>query len=313
MRVIAALCATGSLVGCGSSENGRTGATNEVSTTVLAAAPDPAAAEGERRIVALDGEAAEVVFALGAGDEVVAVDISTSYPPEAAALPKLGLGRALNAEPIIAFDPTIAIGTDAVGPETTLDSLRQVGIDVAIVDTELSPLGPAKKIRDVGAALGLEPQADELATAVQDAIDAAAVDPSTYSLPLKVLALYLRGDDVQYVLGQESGVSWLIDAAGASDVADELGVTEAAPISAEAILAAAPDVIIVPASGLESAGGMDALLAMPGIAETPAARNGAILVYDDQLMLGNGPRAGQLLATLVSDLTGVDARRTERS
>jgi iron complex transport system substrate-binding protein len=118
-----------------------------------------------------------------------------------------------------------------------------------------------------------------------------------------VVALYLRGDNVQLVLGEGSGIDWLIEAAGGVDVADELGIVDNAPITAEALVAAAPDVIVVPASGLDSVGGVDGLLEVPGIAETPAGAGQAVLAYDAQLMLGNGPRTGAFLTQLVADLS----------
>lgn len=262
-----------------------------------------------RRIIPLDGSVAEIVFALGLGDEVVAADLSATYPQAAADLPKIGFERALNAEPILEFEPTIVVGTDGAGPPETIDELERVGVPVAIVERQFSPSGPAAKIRGVADALGVAEAGDALARQVQQEIDDATVVPSVYARPLRVLALYLRGAELQFVLGSGSGVHWIIEAAGAIDIADQLGAAESTPISAEGILAAAPDVIVVPQDGLASAGGTEALLALPGIAETPAGQAGAILAYDDQLMLGNGPRTGAFLAQLVTDLRAVDAAR----
>lgn len=274
---------------------------------------DASAGIAERRIVPLDGDVAEIVFALGVGDDVVATDLSATYPPEAEELPKIGIYRALSPEPILAFDPTVVVGTDAAGPADTIDALRRVGIDVTIVERRFDANGPAAKVRDVGAALGLADEASALATEVQAEIDAASVPPSTYDAPMRVLALYLRGANLQFVLGSESGVDWVIEAAGGIDVADELGVGETVQITTEALIAAAPDAIVVPLNGLDSAGGLDALLAIPGIAQTPAGERRAVFAYDDQLLLGNGPRTGALIAALVADLSALDAARTGRT
>lgn len=264
-----------------------------------------------RRIIPLDGDVAEIVFALGFGDEVVAADLSATYPPEVDDLPKFGFARALNAEPILAFEPTIVIGTDTAGPADTIEQIERVGVPVTIIEREFSPNGPADKIRSVAAALGVPDAGESLATDVQAQIDDATVDESAYDAPMRVVAIYLRGAQIQFVLGAGSGIDWIIDAAGAIDIADELGVVETSAITAEAILASAPDAIIVPEGGLASAGGMDELLAVPGIAETPAGRSGAIFAYDDQLMLGNGPRTGEFLARLVEDLRALDRTRSE--
>lgn len=263
-----------------------------------------------RRIIPLDGDVAEIIFALGLGDDVVATDLSATYPDAAADLPKIGFERALNAEPILDHEPTIVIGTDAAGPADTISQIERVGVSVTIIEREYSASGPASKIRQVADALGVSDAGDALASDVQQQIADATVDASAYVAPMRVVALYLRGADIQFVLGSGSGLHWIIEAAGATDIAEGLGVTETSPITAEAIIAAAPDAIIVPQGGLESAGGLDALLAVPGIAETPAGRNRAVLAYDDQLMLGNGPRTGRFLEQLVTDLRAVDAARS---
>jgi iron complex transport system substrate-binding protein len=70
-------------------------------------------------------------------------------------------------------------------------------------------------------------------------------------------------------------------------------------VTAEALVAAQPDFIIVPQSGVDSIGGMDALLQIPGLAETPAAKNGRILAIDDLLLLSMTPRTGQALKELI--------------
>ncbi|MEM9607338.1 MAG: ABC transporter substrate-binding protein [Actinomycetota bacterium] len=267
--------------------------------------------ESTERILPLDGDVAEVVFALGLGDQVVATDISATFPPEADALPEIGYQRALSAEPIIEFAPTVVLGTDLAGPPETIESLEAVGIPVVIVPSETTPDGPAIKIEAVANALGVPEVGARLAGEVNTAIDSATVGPATGPDAPRVVALYIRGTNVQLVLGEESGIGWLLDAAGAVDIADELGVIDAEPISAEAIVLAAPDVIVVPELGLESVGGVEGLMEIPGLAETPAGENGAVLSYDDQLMLGNGPRTGEFLAELVDDLNAATSGATE--
>ena len=114
--------------------------------------------------------------------------------------------------------------------------------------------------------------------------------------------LYVRGESVQLMFGEGSGFDEILPAVGAVDVAAELGIGETAQLSAEALVLAAPDVLVLSASGLESVGGLDGLLAIPGIAQTPAGEQGRVLTYEDQFLLGGGPRFGQLLSTLVTDL-----------
>ena len=248
------------------------------------------------RIIPLDGTVTEVVFALGLGDNVVATDLSATYPPEADALPEIGYQRSLTAESIARFAPTVLLATEIAGPEGALDDLRRLGYPLVIVPNKSSPEGPADKIRAVAAALGVAERGEVLAAELETAIAAnrvyAADDP-----PI-VISLYLRGESTQFVLGEASATHWLVEAAGGIDAADLLGIGDGAPVNAEAILAVEPEIILVPTAGLDSVGGIEGLMGVGGLGQTPAGQNLAVISFDDQLLLGNGPRTGALLAEL---------------
>lgn len=252
------------------------------------------------RIIPLDGSVAEVVFALNLGANVVATDRSATWPPEASGLPQIGYQRNLLAEPIAGFTPTILIGTEIAGPEKTLDDLRRLGYPVVIVPSEATMQGPAEKIRAVAKALGVPNRGEELAAQLEDTIVSNTQVFEEEQRPV-VAALYIRGTGTQLVLGRNSATHWLINAAGGKNVADLLDIDEYKTITAESLLRAEPDILLVPSAGLESVGGIDGLLEVGGISQTPAGINRAVLAYDDQLLLGNGPRTGDLLEQLATD------------
>ena len=261
--------------------------------------------ESIERIIPLDGDVAEVVFALGLGDNVVATDLSATYPPEADALPEIGYQRALSAETVATFAPTILLATDIAGPPEALDDMRRLGYPLVIVPNHATPTGAGEKIRAVAAALGVPERGVELADALDEAIVDASVSPDGLDNRPRVVALYVRGTMAQLVLGETANTRWLITSAGGVDVSEEMGIEDNAPISAEALLFAAPDVLLVPKAGLESVGGVDGLLESGGLGQTPAGLNRQVLAYDDQLLLGNGPRTAQMLAQLRDDLSAV--------
>lgn len=125
--------------------------------------------------------------------------------------------------------------------------------------------------------------------------------------------LYVRGSRTQLIGGRGSRGDVMITAAGAVDVGAEIGITGFKPITAEAMVAASPDVVVVPQAGLESVGGVDGLLRLPGVSLTPAGRNRRILAFDDQYILGLGPRTGRALRDLISALhPSTVARRAAR-
>jgi iron complex transport system substrate-binding protein len=235
---------------------------------------------------------------------VSSTDLSATYPPEADALPQIGYQRALSAEPIAALEPTVVLATDLAGPVETLDQLRALGIPVVVIEREPTLDGPGNKIRAVAGALGISGRGDELARST-DADIARAAEAGLGAAPAlrpRVLVLYLRGEQVQLVMGAGTGVDALLPAVGAVDVAAELGVIDTEQLTAEALVLAAPDALVVTDTGLESVGGIDGLLSIPGIAQTPAGAARRVLAYDDQLLLGGGPRTGELMRQLAADL-----------
>ncbi len=254
------------------------------------------------RIIPVDGDLAEVVFALGMGDHVVATDLSATYPPAADALPQIGYQRALSAEPIAAFEPTLVLATDLAGPPEALDDLRRLGIPVVVITPPPTVDGAIDKVERVAEVLGVPERGDALAATMRTQIDASTARAATFTDHPKVAVLYLRGQNAQLVFGAGSGSDAVVTAAGGVDVGTSLGVQDYADITAEAMIQAAPDVLLVSTTGLESVGGIDGLGAVGALSQTPAVRNGRVYAYEDQYLFGMGPRIGQFLDELVTAL-----------
>jgi iron complex transport system substrate-binding protein len=249
------------------------------------------------RIVVLNGDIAEVVWALDLGDSVVATDTSATYPPEATALQTLGYQRSLSAEGILAQRPTVVIGSTDAGPPAVLEQVHAAGVPVVIIDSEHTLAAPAAKIRAVGAALGVPNRADAFAAQVDREIQQIAERAERATEQPRVAILYLRGANTQLLFGRDQGADALAAAVGAQPA---VTVETTAPLTAEALVAAAPDVLIVTTSGLDSVGGIDGLLGIPGVAETPAGQNQRIFDFDDQMLLGFGPRTALALDALLA-------------
>ena len=255
------------------------------------------------RILPVNGDIAEIVYALGLGDQVVATDISATYPDEAADTPKIGYQRTLVAETILSFEPTVVIADDRAGPPEVFDALRAAGIDVVIIDHRVDLSAPSYKIRAVASTLGVPDAGEALVATYEEQLAAgqrvADEGVARSGRPL-VLALYLRGDRVQLVFGAGSGIDAVVEAAGGINAGSELGIVDNAELSAESIIEAEPDFLLVTTSGLESVGGVDGLLGIPGIGQTPAAEAGAVISFEDQFLYGLGPRTGELVATIAN-------------
>lgn len=255
------------------------------------------------RIVPLSGDIAEIIYDLGLADNVVGVDVSAVYPEgQWDALPKVGFERQLSAEGILSLNPTLVIGKEQAGPPEALDQVRAAGVPVVIVSEPQTIEAPTIKIREVAAALGVPEAGERLATETQAKIDAAMERAATATSNPTVMFLYVRAGGTQLIGGKGSVADAMIQAAGGVDAGTAAGIEYFMPVTAEAIVAAQPEVIMLPQSGVDSIGGLDAVKQIPGVAETPAAKNDKILVYDDLLLLGMTPRTGDFLQELVSVL-----------
>jgi iron complex transport system substrate-binding protein len=252
------------------------------------------------RIVSLNGDITEIIYELGLGDSVVAIDVTTTHPEPATELPVVGFGQDLAAEGVLAFQPTLVIGDQQIEPAETLQQLRDAGVPVAIIETATSLDGVVPKINTVAEILGVD--GATLAGRVQGEIDDAIELASAAADTPDVAFVYARGPQVILLFGAGMPTQSIIESAGATDVGAASGVFGAAPLTPEALVAAAPEVIVLPDAGLGALGGPEAFAAVPGVAETPAGADGSFLAYDEAFFFNLGPRAGQALRQFVLDL-----------
>ncbi|MFC9683992.1 hemin ABC transporter substrate-binding protein [Streptomyces sp. NPDC056948] len=260
--------------------------------------------EDASRILPLNGGVAEIVFSLGLGDRVVGRDITATFA-EARELPQVTKAHDVSAESVLSLRPTVVLADTDTGPDEALDQIRDAGIPVVVLD-------PATKLSDVttrttriAEALGVPDAGKALNTRMSDELTAARDAVPEGSRP-KVAFLYLRGSAAVYLIGGKgSGADSLIEAAGAVDAGTAAGLDKPfTPITTEALAQAQPDVILMMSKGLESVGGIDGLVKIPGIAQTPAGMNRRVVDVEDGVLLGYGPRTPLVIDILVDRIHG---------
>ena len=254
------------------------------------------------RIVTLSGDLTEFVFELGFGSSVVATDVTTVAPDEAVTLPKAGIGRFLTAEGVLKHDPTLVIADTQTSPATAIEQIRSSGVPVAILDVPTTFEGLYDKVTALGVLLDAPGPAAEANERLRSEIVAASVEPGVASAVPRIAYVYTRGPDVMLLFGKGMTTTPIIGAAGGLDAGVDAGVEKTVPVTPEALVAAAPDVLIVPEEGYAVLGGLDGLLAIPGISATAAGKNGAVLAYPEGDFLTFGPRIAESIARLVADL-----------
>ena len=246
------------------------------------------------RIVSLNGSTTEILFALDVGANVVGCDASSSYPKGVKEkLPSVGYQYGLNAEGILSLNPTLIIGRDDVRPPQVVEQLRMAGVTVLLLKEPRSFETAKERLLTIGKAVGREKKVEELMKALNADIKKLETKLAARKTESKqkALFLYLRGTQTTLVLGMDTAPGAMFDIVGAENAAGNIKGNK--PMTAEAVIAAQPDVYVLFTSSLESIGGVDGLLKLPGLAHTPAGRNRRVVTLDGQYLSGFGPRSGR--------------------
>ncbi|TMV13033.1 heme/hemin ABC transporter substrate-binding protein [Arenibacterium halophilum] len=266
------------------------GAALALSLAMTAAAQD--------RVIAAGGSVTEIVYALGQQDRLIARDTTSVFPPEVTALPDVGYLRALSPEGVLAQAPDLVIAEADAGPPATMEVLRAAGVPVVTLQEAFSAEGIAAKITAVGAALNQQDVAAALAMQISaDMAQAQALArdmaPEDQS---KVLFILTLQDGKIMAAGQDTGADAMIALAGGQNAAQ--GFSGYKLMSDEAVIQAAPEVILMMDRARGHALDDAALFALPALSGSPAAETGAVIRMNGLYLLGFGPRTAQAIGEL---------------
>jgi iron complex transport system substrate-binding protein len=252
------------------------------------------------RVVVLANGVSEIIQSMNAQSIIVGRDIS-STEDSLADIPIVTSGHQVLPEKVIALKPDLVLIDASTGPKAAIETIKSAGITVIETPESWSLEDLPIKVRAVGRAIGAQNQAEELVKQLNQSLDASAVRNST-----RVAFLYLRGTSSVYLIGGAgSGADSLLAAIGAIDVGAQTLDRPFNTLTAESLAELNPDVILVMSKGLESVGGIDGLLKLPGVAQTRAGKNSAVIVVDDSLLLSFGPRTPSLVDALAKAISKV--------
>jgi iron complex transport system substrate-binding protein len=254
------------------------------------------------RIVAIGGSVTEIVYALGEERRLVGRDSTSVYPAEALKLPDTGYIRALSPEGVLSLNPDLILALDGAGPPPALEALKAGGIRTVMIPEGFDRDAIVRKIEAVGAALGVPDKARGLSEKVQAALDKAVAASSTQGKKARVLFVLSPQNGRVMAAGRNSQADGIITLAGAENVLSDIQGYK--PVSDEAIIKAAPDVILMMNGVGDHAATDDTVLALPAIAATPAGKAKRIVRMDGMYLLGFGPRTADAIVSLHEALYG---------
>lgn len=267
----------------------------------------PAAwATPQQRIVSIGGALTETLFALGAQADLVGADTTSLFPDAARQLPSVGYARALSAEGVLSLRPTLVVASQEAGPPAVLRQIESARVPLALLDADHRFEGVVARTQrlaelcgrvEAGRALAAELRQRWAQAQDQMAKRAAGGKPAP-----RVLFVLSHSMAQVRVSGGGTAADAMLRYAGSVNVL--AGVDGYKPLTPEAAIAAAPDVILATEQGLQEAGGIDGLLKAPGLAQTPAGRARRVVALEALLLLGFGPRLPQAVAALSDALHG---------
>ena len=239
------------------------------------------------RVVAAGGSIAEMLYSLGAGNLLVAVDSTASYLPETVSLPSVGYVRNLSAEGILALKPSLILGEHDMGPAEVLNQISSVEVEVKRIDERHSTQGIIDKFVCIARILGKEDAAQdilrgqlaEVVTSLEKATEASA------DLPRAALVLNFV-DNQPIVAGANTSGDGLLRMAGAQNIFSDIEGWK--PLSRELLIAANPEHLVVTERALKSIGGLEGMLSDPLLASTDALSDDNVHAYGGMSLLGFG-------------------------
>lgn len=244
------------------------------------------------RLAVIGAELVEIAHALGAGDRVVANDRHSVYPEAARKTATLGYFRTLSAEGMLSVTPDKVITTPDAGPRDVFTILKSAGLPVAVSPRISKPEEVPVLIDFVAREIGMSADSQALVASYERELKAVLASEGS-----GLRALFIMGikNGTPVVAGLGTVPAGLFAAAGARNAVEFEGFK---PVSREAMVGLAPDVIVMMKDRVDAAGGIPGVSALPGIRDTPAGREGNIVSEDSTLILRLGLRTPRFIEKL---------------
>ena len=265
-----------------------------VYATVLVMVPLACRGGAERsgpRVVGVSKQINEFLYEIGAESVLVARDLTSIYPAAIRTLPSVGYHRALSAEGIISMRPTMLLTDGNLGPDAVVEQVRKVGIPVVLMSPGNSVDSAQALMEKLGERFGRKQAADSVIGERRRAMNDALADSARWVGEPKprVLVMHFGQLNNSYLaLKRGSTADRIIGWAGGVNAVDSVGGMMR--LTPELIAKAAPDVVIATDVGFDRVGSSEKFAQLPGVALTPAAKNGRIYRVDETEVMYFGPR-----------------------
>ena len=245
------------------------------------------------KLITAGGTITEIVFALGAGDQVIAVDQSSQFPNEVKQLPMVGYYRELAAEGVLSFAPDNLLAIEGVGRKEVVKQIESTGVKVVIYKKPTDADGLISLIQQLGRDLDKNAEAQALVAAFTASLPKASAGNTA-----KAVFLLSASERGLIAAGTETVPQLIFNYAGVENItAQHRGFKG---INSEALVLQQPDFLVAPEHVVMGAGGKEKFCQSPSLSLLEAARDCRLLVMDSLKSLGMTPRLAEAIATVKS-------------
>lgn len=248
-------------------------------------------APDSRKIITAGGTVTEIVYELGFGDQIIATDITSTYPASMKDLPSIGYRNQIKAEGILALGPEILLAEEGYISPEVLSQLEGTGLKIKFFDKPTTLAGSIQTIQDVSEFLEVKEKGQKLVEQVNQDVAKLNAYLGEHTDRPSMAFVMARGQEMVFLAGEETFAANLMEMSGIRSTG--VGFKEFIPLTPEALVSMNPDYLLFFESGMRSIGGQEGLKNIRGIESTTAYSKGQILAYDGLYLSGFGPRIGK--------------------
>ncbi len=252
------------------------------------------------RIVSIGGDVTEIIYALGAEENLIARDDTSTHPPSVMQLPSVGYMRTLSPEGVLAMNPSLVLATETSGPPTTIKHLRNTGAPLVLVCKGYTFESVKEKIKLIAQAVQKSTEGERLIEELSTQRKILYHSLQNIESSPKIISFMNVQRGALMAAGEETSADVMIRLAGGQNALS--GFVGYKAISIEAAMKAQPDVILLPSHGASQMGGKEAIASMPELQNTPAVKHDQIIVMNSQYLLMFGPLYLQAAAELADQI-----------
>jgi len=262
--------------------------------SVFAACSPPSNEEdtsGELKIITAGGTITEVVHALGYSHQIIATDITSTFPASMKDLPSIGYRNQIKAEGILALAPDLVLIEEGYLNVDVVAQLKAAQVNIQVFTKPTTVEGTKKLVTELAAFFEAEEKGAEINASINtDIAELNSYLESTENKP-KAIFVMARGPETVFIAGDKTFAAEMFALAEIEGIAT--GFDEFTPLTPESLVSMNPEYLVFFDSGIQSVGGKDGLIAIQGIEQTIAFKEDHIVALDGQYLSGFGPRVGK--------------------